>query len=521
MLIKSVRVVNFRAIKDETLDCEKLTSLIGGNNTGKSTFLAAIKSFFEKKSKLDIDDLNDKSKPIEITLTFDNILDGLEGYSNNDNQAIKYTHNPETGENGYKIIGFEEDEKLKESQIKRAISGQFEYIFIPAVRDAANDAVEKKESLLADLIKKLVISNEEYESPRDEFEKRLKKIDTISLDEISKKISKNIKKINPGISVEINKSKPEIPKFKFSTFENGEERALNRMGHGTQRNFIWSTLMTISEIESKPDSAKKTIVMLIEEPELYQHPPKFLQLQKLLCELTGKKPIQIIYATHSPDMVVFSKAENIRLFKKSQNRNHAVTIKKVNLENIPNLQNLEKIMDGGITDGFFCSKIILVEGFNDYRILTDKIKEKIPQLSSKYDLSEMMIIPVHGKSRLLKPAMIFELFEIDVYLIWDCDKKKYMKMKQMTCENKDEKLRIDGNMENIEQMNEKLAKFVKKQCKDPKFNENEQFQYFSSDNFTCFEDEFEDDCKLKIDDSTLDTLVCKVLQFVTGRSCNE
>lgn len=504
MLIKSVRVVNFRIIKDETLDCEKITALIGANNTGKSTFLAAIKKFFEKNSKLDAEDINDKSKPTEIILTFDDTLDGLKEYGSNNSQEIKCIQEPNENKKHYVVVGFEDHGKLSETQITNSISNQFEFIFIPAVRDAAEDVVEKRESILGDLLKKIGDLNKIFESARADYGENLKKISTDSLDDISKKISNNIKEINPEISVKISKSKPEIPKFEFSIFERGEERALNKMGHGTQRNFIWSCLRAIVDAGLKKNV--KTAVMLIEEPELYQHPPKLRQLRELLYKLVSDEPAtQIIYATHSPNLVDFSKPENINLFKRTQD-GKTVEIKKIDRENIP--EDLGKTMMRNISDGFFCSKVILVEGFRDYSILNDEITKKIQQIDPKPNISEMMIIPVHSKDNLVEPATVFESFGINVYLMWDCDKDKYKE-----CQKDPNDTRKRANMGKIERSNKKLAEFVKTKYPDSEFDETELFQSFSSDNFACFEEKFEEDGELN-KNIMIDELVCKILKFI-------
>ena len=44
MILESVRVQNFRSIKDATLYCDKLTALVGANGSGKSSFLKAIEA---------------------------------------------------------------------------------------------------------------------------------------------------------------------------------------------------------------------------------------------------------------------------------------------------------------------------------------------------------------------------------------------------------------------------------------------------------------------------------------------
>ena len=63
MIIKSVRVRNFRCIKDETLHCDSLTALVGPNGSGKSTFLKAVNKFYEPAAKIAQEDFygNDQS----------------------------------------------------------------------------------------------------------------------------------------------------------------------------------------------------------------------------------------------------------------------------------------------------------------------------------------------------------------------------------------------------------------------------------------------------------------------------
>jgi predicted ATP-dependent endonuclease of OLD family len=46
MIIKQVRVRNFRCIRDETLPCDMLIAIVGPNSSGKSAFLRAIELFY-------------------------------------------------------------------------------------------------------------------------------------------------------------------------------------------------------------------------------------------------------------------------------------------------------------------------------------------------------------------------------------------------------------------------------------------------------------------------------------------
>lgn len=77
MLIKEIHVKNFRCLKNETLTCENLTSLIGKNSAGKSSFLYALDFFFEIKKNYSEDDFYNKNTddPITIRIAFKNLTE--------------------------------------------------------------------------------------------------------------------------------------------------------------------------------------------------------------------------------------------------------------------------------------------------------------------------------------------------------------------------------------------------------------------------------------------------------------
>jgi len=77
MIIKSIRVQNFRCIRDETLPCEQLTALIGPNGSGKSSFLRAIDMFYTPSARYTEDDFYDRdtSQDVIITVSFTNLTE--------------------------------------------------------------------------------------------------------------------------------------------------------------------------------------------------------------------------------------------------------------------------------------------------------------------------------------------------------------------------------------------------------------------------------------------------------------
>ena len=77
MIIKSLRVQNFRCILDETLKCEPLTVLIGPNGCGKSTFLRALQLFYDTDAEYSAEDFysSDRDHPIQVAVTFGDLTD--------------------------------------------------------------------------------------------------------------------------------------------------------------------------------------------------------------------------------------------------------------------------------------------------------------------------------------------------------------------------------------------------------------------------------------------------------------
>lgn len=73
MRIEEVTIKNFRCIKEEKIKFDKLTVLVGKNGAGKSSFLQAIKYFFDPNSRLVIEDFYNHEvdrNNVEIQVTF-------------------------------------------------------------------------------------------------------------------------------------------------------------------------------------------------------------------------------------------------------------------------------------------------------------------------------------------------------------------------------------------------------------------------------------------------------------------
>jgi putative ATP-dependent endonuclease of the OLD family len=72
MILKRVRVKNFRVVRDAAVEFGRHTAILGGNGTGKSTIIRAIDRFYASSTSVELDDFFGRrtDNPIEIALTF-------------------------------------------------------------------------------------------------------------------------------------------------------------------------------------------------------------------------------------------------------------------------------------------------------------------------------------------------------------------------------------------------------------------------------------------------------------------
>lgn len=72
MNIKNVFVKNFRSIREASLDCDRLTVILGRNGAGKSSFLYAIDTFYDVAAQITEEDFFDRdmNSVVEIRVTY-------------------------------------------------------------------------------------------------------------------------------------------------------------------------------------------------------------------------------------------------------------------------------------------------------------------------------------------------------------------------------------------------------------------------------------------------------------------
>jgi predicted ATP-dependent endonuclease of OLD family len=367
------------------------------------------------------------------------------------------------------------------TEVGRGYLGRFtRFLFIPAVRDASDDAAEGRGSVLTDLmdmVVRSVVANKEafkklLEETQQKYEEIMRPENLEELNGLAGLLSKTLQSFVPNASVDLrwlplDQIKIEMPKADVKLVEDRYATAVHRTGHGLQRAFILTMLqhlaMAQSLSEGKPKDVAETeptaeqkieskgtlpnLVLAIEEPELYQHPNRQRHLAKIFLQLaSGVTPgvaekTQVIYATHSPLFVGLDRFNQIRLLRKAENGSVKPRITRVvetTLDKVAEkvweadgskgdkytgatmVSRLHSIITPLVNEGFFADAVVLVEGEDDYSAVTGAARAMNKDLESL----GVSIIPVNGKRSMDRPAIIFREFGIPVYLLWDSDGEK-------------------------------------------------------------------------------------------------
>lgn len=365
---------------------------------------------------------------------------------------------------GFKAVG--------ESHLERYTK----FIFVPAVRDASEEASEGKGNILTeimDLVVRSVLSQrKEIRELQEETQKQYNKvIDPGRLEELQKlekELSDTMKTYVPDASVLLNWNVNDeitipMPKADVRLVEDEYPSSVERTGHGLQRAFLLTMFQHLAIAQSLPEDDKDenddttdetstrkfsikipNLIIGIEEPELYQHPNRQRHLANILQKLaTGRITgvsdcTQIIYATHSPLFVDIKECNTIRSISKVKTDPDMPKHTKVSYTNLDDVAKiiekadgksegtyssktleprLKAIMTSMVNEGFFANIAVLVEGENDKAAIVGMAKALGHNLESK----GISIISCNGKRSMDRPIAIFKKFGIDVYAIWDSD----------------------------------------------------------------------------------------------------
>ncbi|MGB0662262.1 MAG: ATP-dependent nuclease [Pontibacterium sp.] len=340
-----------------------------------------------------------------------------------------------------------EDQFYGVSKGANRLAPHLQWVFVSASKDFSEEAEENKNSALGQLLSRAIRSKvnftEKVTGLRNDLKQNYQSMleaEQGVLSSISDSLETKLKLwANPSATAKVlwksdaeKAIKIEEPFAHIQIGEKGFESELARFGHGMQRSYLLTLLQELAEID---DENAPTLIMAIEEPELYQHPPQARYLSEVLQELANDNS-QIVVCSHSPYFIPSDDFHAVRMVREvgSPVSSSVTSLKYDDL--VKELTNAgeKAVKESGmiaklyptlrpeISEMFFSKKLILVEGIEDVAYLTSYIQ--LMGKLSEFRRSGYHIIPVGGKNELIKPLAIAKLLAIEVFVVCDADTDK-------------------------------------------------------------------------------------------------
>ena len=354
------------------------------------------------------------------------------------------------------------------------LSRHTKFIRVPAVRDAQEDAVEKRGSCVTeimDLVVRSVLANRKEladfrERTQTEYKELIDPDNLTELQGLQMAMTATLQHYAPETGVLMNWSEAgdiniPLPQAEVKLLEDGYQSTVERTGHGLQRAFIVTMLQhlvaarsleTSSESESDAEDSTQgsnaaylpSLVLAIEEPELYQHPSRQRFLASTLSKLAQGSisgvatSTQVVYTTHSPLFVGLDRFPQIRVLRKApyeDGKANVTRLTKGDMDAVAGelwkasgsqgakfsadtlFPRLRAIMTPWMNEGFFADTVVLVEGEDDRAAILGVAG----QLDYDFDSLGIAVVPCSGKNNIDRPLLIFRQLGIPVYVVWDGD----------------------------------------------------------------------------------------------------
>ena len=349
----------------------------------------------------------------------------------------------------------------------RSIGRFVRILYVPAVRDASGDGTEGgRGSILRELLdltvkdafagsplyKKLQENaNAVYEGARNMGSlpevKRLR-------DDINGTLGMLARGAGADFEWSLQAPSVGLPTATVRLKEDCYTTTIDRTGHGLQQTFIIAMLGLLHGARAakaaKPagdgdGDGSPSIMLAIEEPELYQHPTRAKHIAGLLSPISkdgfkGVAPsVQVIYATHSPYFVGADRIGQIRLLRKADEKKGTPKATGVWSTSTGEIQkrltdagaakhadpdrlehDFDRVLTPPMSVGFFARTAVLVEGDSD-RIAITRAAEI---LGTPLDEQGVVVIPCGSKSALPGLPVMFRELGVRTYVVWDGDNNK-------------------------------------------------------------------------------------------------
>jgi putative ATP-dependent endonuclease of the OLD family len=399
MRLSEVVINNFCSCEAVTVPMSDFNPIVGYNNSGKSNILRAI-SWLLRKSVLQSHAFHDSTVAVTVEGTIENV--NLQLLPANQRQAVdRYVHG-----NALKFRRRQDVPSCTAAQLRidvfnhqtnewvdnpagldNALAVLFpEPMHIEAMEDAGEDVGKFGAKNTIGLLLKHVLAKIHANNAAAVAAMQVALVAVsghligqnrmVELGEFEVDASAAIASFFPGLTLHLNFATLQIEDlFKSSTVAlsdtHGHPRPFTSFGHGTQRSTHMALIKLLADLTTAAGNPGGTVVLLIDEPELYLHPQAIELLRESLLLLSSQN-FQIVFSTHSPLLIGRAHAlQTLMIYKDAANK----TVARQKLSSAVNAfvahqHHAEAVFSiQTATHLLFSDRVLLVEGKTELMLL--------------------------------------------------------------------------------------------------------------------------------------------------------
>ncbi|CAM3222040.1 hypothetical protein PSET11_01532 [Arthrobacter ulcerisalmonis] len=311
-------------------------------------------------------------------------------------------------------------------------------VLIPAGNDLISDiGTTNKGSVLNQLIGSFL--TDAGQSARndwiEEHKTTLKKLNNSVVDSINVSTHEATSRVNsalgdlvPGARVTFSPTvEPLSPKIDANiqtTVEiDGAIADVSRQGHGVQRAVMMSILQAMALGGDSNSDDRPTLILCIEEPEVYQHPTRARAFASSLTALAAQEGRQVLLATHSPYFVRPEQYSSLRRLRLHGGRSRVTSMdenavaKALGRPKDKVSKQVQQWLPTSFSEGFFADAVALVEGPTD-QVVFEHLSERLEMSLAKRGIC---VLNVGGKENMPMAFEILRSSGVPVYVVFDAD----------------------------------------------------------------------------------------------------
>ena len=328
------------------------------------------------------------------------------------------------------------------------------FVLVPAVRDVTDEAKGTKSSPFGRLLYAILdtVTQERKQRIDEILGEVAKQLNRVGGEERVPLIADTERQLNRllsdlfvGCDLEIEFETPSLEDLLSEPrlfVDDGFRTAVENKGHGLQRAVIFTILRRYAEyMTAVPTGRKRNLILAVEEPELFMHPQAQRTIRRVFRKI-AEGGDQVLFSTHSSlqvDVAYFD--EIIRMESRCEIVDGKKTICSAAYQ-LPMAKMIDDILSrvpglrGKVTarsmrdryshaynprrsEGFFASKVILVEGPTEEYSLPI-YADALPNCS--FDPQGISVVECGGKGTIDRLFRVFNELHVPCYILFDYDK---------------------------------------------------------------------------------------------------